>query len=124
MAAYRAIATATNPAELTQIAASWSDRYGVLPSPVQQLLQVMELKQLGKSLGFARIKAEGQQNIVLETPMEEPAWKLLAQNLPKHIGSRFIYTDKKVVVRGLGVLRPQQQLENLREWFHLLRQNS
>jgi transcription-repair coupling factor (superfamily II helicase) len=124
MAAYRAIATATNLAELTQIAASWSDRYGVLPSPVEQLLQVMELKQLGKSLGFARIKLEGKQNIVLETPMEEPAWKLLAQNLPKHIESRFIYTDKKVVVRGLGVLRPQQQLESLREWFHLLRQNS
>lgn len=124
MAAYRAIATATSGTELTQIAASWSDRYGVLPPQVVQLLQVMELKQLGKSLGFARIKAEGKQNIVLETPMEEPAWKLLAQNLPKHIGSRFVYTDKKVVVRGLGVLRPQQQLENLREWFQLLRQNS
>ena len=124
MAAYRAIASANSSQELTQIAADWSDRYGVLPSPVQQLLQVMELKQLGKSLGFARIKLEGRQNVVLETPMAEPAWKLLAQNLPNHLQSRFVYTDKKVVVRGLGMLKPQQQLETLREWFKLLAQNT
>ena len=116
MDAYRAVASAT-PADLVQIAADWSDRYGTLPPPVEQLLKVVQLKQLGKSLGFSRIKPEGSQHIVLETPMEEPAWKLLQENLPQHLQSRFVYTTKKVTVRGLGVVKPQQQLENLIDWF-------
>ncbi|MGB5595332.1 MAG: transcription-repair coupling factor [Crocosphaera sp.] len=117
MAAYRAIAVANSRKELTQIAAEWNDRYGKIPSPVQQLLQVIELKQLAKSLGFSRVKPEGKQNIVLETPMEEPAWKLLQENLPVHLQSRFVYSPKKVTVRGLGLLKPQKQLESLLEWL-------
>ena len=117
MDAYRAVASATSQKDLSQIAADWSDRYGSLPSPVAQLLKVMELKQRAKSLGFSRIKPEGNQHVVLETPMEEPAWKLLQENLPNHLRSRFIYTPKKVTVRGLGILKSDQQLENLIDWL-------
>ncbi|MEA5621661.1 transcription-repair coupling factor, partial [Nostoc sp. UHCC 0251] len=51
MSAYRAVATAKSKSELKQIAAEWSDRYGSLPVPANQLLRVMELKQLAKKLG-------------------------------------------------------------------------
>jgi transcription-repair coupling factor (superfamily II helicase) len=117
MDAYRAIATATSKKELVQIAAEWEDRYGSLPSPTQQLIQVMELKQIAKSIGFSRIKPEGQQNLVLETPMAEPAWNLMAENLPKHLRSRFVYAPKKVIVRGLGIVKPQKQLNDLIDWL-------
>ena len=49
--------------------------------------------------------------------MEEPAWKLLKDNLPKHLHSRFVYQSGKVTVRGLGILKPEQQLENLTDWL-------
>jgi transcription-repair coupling factor (superfamily II helicase) len=117
MSAYRAVASANSKEELVQIAADWSDRYGPIPSGAQQLLRVMELKQIAKSLGFSRIKPEGKQHVVLETPMEEPAWKLLQDNLPEHLRSRFVYTPGKVTVRGLGVLKADQQLENLIDWL-------
>ena len=117
MSAYRAVATAKSKKELTQIAADWNDRYGPIPSAAQQLMKVVELKQLTKSLGFARIKPEGKQHVVLETPMAEPAWKLLAENLPAHLQSRFVYTPGKVTVRGLGVLGADKQLENLMTWL-------
>ncbi len=117
MSAYRAVASANSKAELVQIAADWSDRYGPIPSGAQQLLRVMELKQIAKSLGFSRIKPEGKQHVVLETPMEEPAWKLLQDNLPEHLRSRFVYTPGKVTVRGLGVLKADQQSENLIDWL-------
>ena len=117
MDAYRAIATATSKKELVQIAAEWEDRYGAIPPATQQLIQVMELKQIAKAIGFSRVKPEGKQNIVLETPMGEPAWNLLAENLPKHVRSRFVYASKKVVVRGLGVLKPQRQLNDLIDWL-------
>ncbi|MEB3225316.1 MAG: TRCF domain-containing protein, partial [Synechococcus sp.] len=115
--AYRLITQANSKPELMQIAADWGDRYGQLPPSVEQLLQVIELKMIAKSLGFSRIKPEGQQNIVLETPMEEPAWKRLEEKLPSHLHSRFVYAPKKVIVRGLGALKPQQQLEHLIEWL-------
>jgi transcription-repair coupling factor (superfamily II helicase) len=113
MSAYRAVASAQSKEELVQIAADWSDRYGPIPTAANQLIRVVELKQIAKSLGFSRIKPEGKQHVVLETPMEEPAWNLLKENLPEHLRSRFIYSPSKVTVRGLGVLKADQQLENL-----------
>ncbi|MEQ9367530.1 MAG: transcription-repair coupling factor [Coleofasciculus chthonoplastes F3-SA18-01] len=117
MSAYRTVAAANSQSELVQIAADWHDRYGSLPAPVEQLLRIVELKQVAKSLGFSRIKPEGKQHIALETPMEEPAWKLLQENLPKHLRSRFVYSPGKVTVRGLGVLKANKQLENLIDWL-------
>ena len=121
MSAYRTVAAANSQSELVQIAADWHDRYGPLPAPVEQLLRIVELKQVAKSLGFSRIKPEGKQHIALETPMEEPAWKLLQENLPEHLRSRFVYSPGKVTVRGLGVLKANKQLENLIDWLSKMR---
>ncbi|MGB7272688.1 MAG: transcription-repair coupling factor [Geitlerinemataceae cyanobacterium] len=117
MSAYRAVATATSKEELMQIAADWCDCYGAIPSGASQLLRVMELKQIAKQLGFSRIKPEGKQHVILETPMEEPAWNLLKENLPANLRSRFVYTRGKVTVRGLGVLSADKQLDNLIDWL-------
>jgi transcription-repair coupling factor (superfamily II helicase) len=73
----------------------------------------MELKQLAKKLGFSRIKPENKQHIVLETQMEEPGWKNLAENLPESLRSRFVYSPGKVTVRGLAVMKADQQLQTL-----------
>ncbi|MCM1985027.1 transcription-repair coupling factor [Lyngbya confervoides] len=117
MAAYREVATADSKQDLTLIAADWSDRYGTIPHAALQLMRVVELKLMAKPLGFAKIKSEGKQHVILETPMEEPAWKLLQEKLPNHLKSRFVYSPGKVTVRGLGVLKPEQQLENLIDWL-------
>ena len=113
MSAYRAIAATKSKQELNQIAAEWSDRYGPIPTAAHQLVRVMELKHLAKKLGFSRIKPESKQHVILETPMEEPAWNLLVANLPEHLRSRFVYSPGKVTVRGLAVLSANQQLDNL-----------
>jgi transcription-repair coupling factor (superfamily II helicase) len=117
MSAYRAVASASSLDELRQLEADWRDRYGNIPPAAQQLIRVVELKQVAKKLGFSRIKPEGTQHIVLETPMEEPAWNLLKANLPEHLHSRFVYTPGKVTVRGLGVLGADKQLQNLIEYL-------
>jgi transcription-repair coupling factor (superfamily II helicase) len=117
MSAYRAVASANGKAELTQIALDWSDRYGAIPPAALQLIRIVELKQIAKKLGFSRIKPEGNQHIVLETPMEEPACNLLKANLPDHLQSRFVYTPGRVTVRGLGILPADKQLESLIEWL-------
>jgi transcription-repair coupling factor (superfamily II helicase) len=117
MSAYRAVASANSRQELTQIAADWNDRYGTVPAAARQLMRIVELKQIAKKLGFSRIKPEGNQHVVLETPMEEPAWNLLKANLPENLHSRFVYMPGKVTVRGLAALKPDQQLENLINWL-------
>ncbi|WP_016952743.1 transcription-repair coupling factor [Anabaena sp. PCC 7108] len=117
MSAYRAVATVKSKYELKLIAAEWTDRYGAIPVPANQLLRVMELKQLAKNLGFSRIKPENKQHIVLETPMEEPAWNLLAENLTPTMKTRFVYSPGKVTARGLGVFKAEQQLQTLIETF-------
>ncbi|MFN5696712.1 MAG: transcription-repair coupling factor, partial [Cyanobacteriota bacterium] len=121
MAAYRAAADCSTKAALVELAAGWVDRYGAIPAPVLSLLQLMELKLLAKRCGFSRIKPE-KPNIALETPMEEPAFRLLRQGLPQHLHGRFVYqagagSTAKVLARGLGALTPAQQLEQLMEWL-------
>lgn len=117
MSAYRAVASAETKADLTQTAVDWNDRYGPIPDSAQQLLRIMELKQVAKSLGFSRIKPEDKQHVMLETPMEEPAFKLLKENLPEHLRSRFVFFPGKVTVRGLGVMKADRQLESLIDWL-------
>ncbi|MEG4810030.1 transcription-repair coupling factor [Microcoleus sp. F8-D3] len=117
MSAYRSVASANTPEELQQIQADWCDRYGPIPLPAQQLIRVVELKQIAKKIGFSRIKPENKQHIVLETAMEEPAWNLLKANLPEHLHSRFVYSKGKVTIRGMAVLTAQKQLDNLIDWL-------
>ncbi|MEG3878812.1 transcription-repair coupling factor [Microcoleus sp. herbarium7] len=117
MSAYRSVASANTPEELQQIRADWCDRYGPIPLPAEQLIRVVELKQIAKQIGFSRIKPENKQHIVLETPMEEPAWNLLKANLPEHLRSRFVYSKGKVTIRGMAVLTAEKQLDNLIDWL-------
>ncbi|MCL2931079.1 MAG: transcription-repair coupling factor [Trichodesmium sp. MAG_R03] len=117
ISAYRSVADANSRQELSQIEIDWSDRYGAIPKAGLQLLRMMELKQIAKKIGFSRIKVEGKQHVVLETPMEEPAWNLLKEKLPGHLQSRFVFSKGKVTVRGLGTLNADKQLESLIEWL-------
>ncbi len=117
MSVYRDLVSASTRRDLMEIVADLNDRYGSLPLAVGQLVKVLELKQIAKPLGFSRIKPEGKQNVLMETPMEKPAWNLLVEKLPSHLRSRFIYAPGKVTVRGLGVLKPDKQLESLTEWL-------
>ena len=121
MAAYRAAAECSSPEALLQQAVDWVDRYGALPAPVIALLQLMELKLLAKRCGFSRIRPD-KPNIALETPMEEPAFRLLRQGLPQHLHGRLVYqagtgATAKVLARGLGVLPIDRQVEELKGWL-------
>ena len=121
MAAYRAASDCVSKEALVELAAGWADRYGPVPAPVQSLLQLLELKLLARRCGFSRIKPE-KPNIALETPMEEPAFRLLRQGLPQHLHGRFVYqaasgSTAKVLARGLGALAPAQQVEQLMQWL-------
>ncbi len=113
MSAYRSVAAAETRQELVNIAAEWHDRYGEIPKPAQQLFRIVELKQIAKQLGFSRIRPDGKQHVILETPMAEPAWNLLAAYLTDSVRSRYVYSTGKVTARGLGVLRPHEQVETL-----------
>ena len=121
IAAYRAAADCNSNESLVELAAGWVDRYGAIPAPVQSLLLLMQLKLLAKRCGFSRIKPD-KPNIALETPMEEPAFRLLRQGLPQHLHGRFVYqagtgSTAKVLARGLGALPVDKQLEQLMEWL-------
>jgi transcription-repair coupling factor (superfamily II helicase) len=121
MSAYRAASECLSSESLVELAAGWADRYGALPGPVQSLLQLMDLKLLAKRCGFARIRPE-KPNIALETPMEEPAFRLLRQGLPQHLHGRLVYqagsgSVAKVLARGLGVLPMERQLDELKGWL-------
>jgi transcription-repair coupling factor (superfamily II helicase) len=121
VAAYRAAADCQSKAALLELAAGWTDRYGPIPGPVQSLLRLLELKLLDKRCGVSRIRPE-KPNVLLETPMEEPAFRRLRQGLPPHLHGRLVYQagaggSAKIVARGLGVLPIDRQVEELMDWL-------
>ena len=113
-----------DPAALISLAADWNDRYGALPTPVETLLLLMRLKLVARRCGFTRIKPE-RPNLVLETPMQEPAFRRLRQGLPQHLHGRLVYQGgnggtARVVARGLGAFAPEQQATALMEWLEAM----
>ena len=123
IAAYRSASQCKSHKELLELATNWVDRYGNLPKAVETLLQIMNLKLKAKKCGFSRIKNE-KNNISLETKMDEPAFRLLRQGLPKHLHPRLVYIKgnpySKVIARGLGILANEKQLEEIINWLSLM----
>ncbi len=121
IAAYRLATECKTEEELLDLAALWTDKYGHIPKPVESLLQILKLKLISKKLGISRISKQ-QNNILLDSPMEESTFLNLRNGLPEHLKTRFIYKQKskvnaEIVVRGLGVLTTDKQLDELMNWF-------
>jgi len=114
LAAYRHLSSCTNRAELRETLADWTDSFGPVPPPAQQLVQVMEVKLMAKNLGFSRIKPEGA-SVVLETAMEAPAWDKLQTKLTASQREKCVYVPGRVVVRALNAMPGSQQLAFLSE---------
>ena len=123
LAAYRKASDCINERELIELARNFIDRYGPLPKAIETLFEIMKLKIKSRKCGFTRIKLD-KPNIILETQMDEPAFKLLRKGLPKHLHGRLIYTKgditSKVTARGLGILANETQIHQLIEWLKMM----
>ncbi|MBK1835562.1 transcription-repair coupling factor [Roseibacillus ishigakijimensis] len=64
VAAYRALATLGNPAELTALGDQWRDRYGRLPKPAKNLLLATRLRLAGAALGADLLEIKEKRLIV------------------------------------------------------------
>ena len=56
--------------------------------------------------------------------MKINAFKYLKEELPPNIQNKFVFQSEmevsKIIIRGLGVLETQIQIENLINWFSLM----
>ena len=120
--AYKSATECKNYQELTELATDWSNRYGVLPKPVESLLLLMKLKLLAKKCGFNKIKLK-KPNIIIETRIKNSTYKLIKKVLPKNIQNKFNFEENdqfsKITIRGLGVTDIQNQIDQLIYWLGL-----
>ena len=121
--AYKAATDCSNSSDLIELSSDWSNRYGIIPKPVETLIKVMELKLLSRECGFYRIKLN-KPNIVINTKMKDSAFKIIRSSLPSSIQNKFQYqkseNEATIVVRGLGVTDTQNQLDQLVHWFKIM----
>ena len=56
--------------------------------------------------------------------MKVNAFKYLKEELPSNIKNKFVFQTEhdasKIIIRGLGVLDTQTQIENLINWFGIM----
>ena len=118
--AYKNITTCLNNEQITELATDWVNRYGLIPKPVESLLLIMKLKLLAKKCGIQSIKLK-KPNIILITRMKLNAFRHLKEDLPLNIQNKFVFHSESevstIIIRGLGVLDTQMQIENLINWL-------
>jgi len=118
--AYKKASQCNTNKDIIELASMWTDRYGLLPKSVETLLALIKIKIKAKNCGITRIKLN-KPNIILETYMDEPAFRLLRQGLAKHLHGRLIYKkmeiNSNIVARGIGLLSNEKQIEELTNWL-------
>ena len=124
ISAYKKATECKSKEALIELASGWSDRYGSIPKPVNTLIDVMELKLIARKCGFSRIRQQ-KPNLILETSMEESAFRLLRKGLPDHLHSRLIYSSNSkahsaVTARGLAAQAIEKQIEQLTQWLDMM----
>ena len=120
--AYKSATECSDNNELTELATDWSNRYGILPKPVESLILLMKLKLLAKRCGFNKIKLK-KPNVIIETRLKCSAFKLIKKALPTNIQNKFNMEEgdqySKITIRGLGATDIQNQMNQLIYWFGL-----
>ncbi|MGZ6826100.1 MAG: TRCF domain-containing protein, partial [Mycobacteriales bacterium] len=71
LSAYRQIAGALDDAALTAVREELVDRYGPLPTPVENLLAVAAFRNTARSLGLTEVGLQGKQVRFLPMPLRE-----------------------------------------------------
>ena len=121
--AYKNVTICTNEIQLTELATDWVNRYGLIPKPVESLLQIMKLKLLAKHCGLTSIKMK-KPNILIYTKMKSNTFNHLKEELPLNIQNKFVFQTEKplsvITIRGLGVLDTQIQIHNLIDWLSII----
>jgi transcription-repair coupling factor (superfamily II helicase) len=119
---YRRIAALLEPRELDAFAAELVDRFGALPPEVENLLDIIAVKQLCRAAGIEKVEA-GPKGAVLSFRQNRFANPLgLVEFLQAQAGTAKLRTDQKLVVmrsweshkeRLSGVRRLLEQLAKI-----------
>jgi len=80
LAAYRKLATSRSPQEVAAVEEELRDRYGPLPEPVRNLVQVAAVREMARALGLASVVRDAR-GVLLRTrgpvPARETRWLAL-----------------------------------------------
>lgn len=113
MSLYRRLADIRTVTDREAFAAEMIDRFGPLPEPTQQLLDVAAIKARCKALGIARLDS-GPKGAVLtfreDTPLEPQSLLAVVQARPSQLKIR---PDSKLVMSGANA-DPKQRLGEVR----------
>jgi len=102
MSLYRRLQDLLTPDDIEHFAAEMIDRFGALPDEVQNLLDIVEIKQLCKTAGIAQIDA-GPKGAVIA----------FHNNTPPNVAGLMGWMQEKV---GTVKLRHDQKLVAMRVW--------
>jgi transcription-repair coupling factor (superfamily II helicase) len=115
---YKRVAGVENEAQLADVQAELEDRYGALPSSVQNLAEYARLRLLARRLGVAAIDRKREQALIRfnETTAIDP--RKLAQFVTGNRGAQF--TPGGMLKLPLPAAGPAETLARLREILHVL----
>ncbi len=102
MSLYRRLNDLSDKDEAESFAAEMIDRFGDLPEEVENLLAILEIKQLCKKAGVSHIDAGSKGAVII-----------FYKNVPPNIDALLAWIGKKA---GSVKIRPDQKLSVIRSW--------
>lgn len=85
---YKRLANVRTIKELEYIQAEWEDRFGNMPTEVENLIKIVELRILASQIGVKYVKSESNYNIKIEVNFRLERWLQVQNKLPKNLIGR------------------------------------
>jgi transcription-repair coupling factor (superfamily II helicase) len=102
MGLYRRLQDLESPQDIESFAAEMIDRFGKLPSEVDNLLGIVAIKQLCRKAGIGTLDAGPKGGVIG-----------FHKDAPPNVGALMAWVQEK---RGLVKIRPDQKLSLLKAW--------
>ncbi|MEM9470021.1 MAG: transcription-repair coupling factor, partial [Pseudomonadota bacterium] len=102
MSLYRRLSELEEAQDIEGFAAELIDRFGPIPEEVENLMDIVKIKQLCKKAGVAKVEA-GPKGAVLS----------FHNNIPPNVDALMVWLQEK---RGAVKLRPDQKIALVRNW--------
>ena len=122
--AYKKIALIENDEDYRDIIDELLDRYGNVPQPVSDLIQISYIRVLGGIAGMTKIEHKGGFIVIYPLRMDAKVWSRLVASYPGRLGINMSITPYAVYKIGKGDFPLEVLLDLFKKYIQIEKENT
>ena len=120
MIEYKRLADVKNETELNYIVSEWKDRFSKIPTEVDNLIKLVQIRLMASNIGITLIR-ESMDNIRIYTPFTKEEWRILQIKLSRNLTKNIKWTQApKTCNDATSILILDSSYMNFDKLFNIL----